>query len=262
MPELPDLQIFSNNLKKKISNKKIVSVEVFNKSKLNVDTSVVKSKLLETRIVDIVREGKELYFQLENKDVFSVHLMLNGKFDICSSGEIPGIKYKILSIGFEDEQALVVSDFQGLCKVTFSPTVTDVPDALGESFTFEYLLKAVDDNRRKNVKAFLINQDIIKGIGNAYADEILWKANISPESTVGKIPEQNLKSLFDAISYILKDAIVNIEKISPDIISGEERSFLKVHNSKRKQTDEGEEILIKKIASKTTYYTEKQQLFK
>lgn len=262
MPELPDLQIFSKNLKKKVSNKKIVSAEVFNKSKLNVDASVVKSKLLETKIVDIVREGKELYFQLENNDVFSVHLMLNGKFDICDSHEVPNIKYKILSISFEDEQALVVADFQGLCKVTFNPTMTDVPDALGETFTFEYLLNAVNNNRRKNIKAFLINQDIIKGIGNAYADEILWKANISPESTVGKIPEENLKELFDAISYILKDAIVNIEKISPDIISGEERSFLKVHNSKKKQTDEGEEILIKKIASKTTYYTEKQQLFK
>lgn len=262
MPELPDLQIFSKNLKKKVSNKKIVSAEVFNKSKLNVDASVVKSKLLETKIVDIVREGKELYFQLENNDVFSVHLMLNGEFDICDSHEVPNIKYKILSISFEDEQALVVADFQGLCKVTFNPTMTDVPDALGETFTFEYLLNAVNNNRRKNIKVFLINQDIIKGIGNAYADEILWKANISPESTVGKIPEENLKELFDAISYILKDAIVNIEKISPDIISGEERSFLKVHNSKKKQTDEGEEILIKKIASKTTYYTEKQQLFK
>lgn len=262
MPELPDLQIFSNNLKKKISDKKIVSVEVFNKSKLNVDTSVVKSKLLETKIVDIVREGKELYFQLENNDVFSVHLMLNGKFDICALSEISNIKYKILSMSFEDEQALVVSDFQGLCKITFNPTVTDVPDALGESFTFEYLLKTVKDNQRKNVKAFLINQDIIKGIGNAYADEILWKADISPESTVGKIPEENLRLLFDAISHVLKDAIVNIENISPDIISGEERSFLKVHNPKKKQTDEGEEILIKKIASKTTYYTEKQQLFK
>lgn len=262
MPELPDLQIFSKNLKKKVSDKKIVSVEVFNKSKLNVDASVVKSKLLDTKIVDIVREGKELYFQLENNDVFSVHLMLNGKFDICDSNEIPNIKYKILSIGFEDEQALVVADFQGLCKVTFNPTMTDVPDALGETFTFEYLLNAVDNNRRKNIKAFLINQDIIKGIGNAYADEILWKANISPESTAGKIPKENLKELFDAISYVLRDAIVNIEKITPDIISGEERSFLKVHNSKKKQTDEGEEILIKKIASKTTYYTEKQQLFK
>ena len=167
-----------------------------------------------------------------------------------------------MSISFEDEQALVISDFQGLCKITFNPIKTNVPDALGEAFDFEYLRNQVNNNRRKNVKAFLIDQNIVKGIGNAYADEILWKANISPESTVGKIPEANLKELFNAISYILKDAIVNIENISPEIISGEERSFLKVHNSQKKYTDEGDEILIKKIASKITYYTEKQQLFK
>lgn len=262
MPELPDLQVFAKNLKSKITNKKIVSVEVLNKSKLNTDADIVESELLETRIVDIVRKGKELFFQLENNNVFSVHLMLNGKFHICDLSEISNIKYKIISIGFEDEQALVVSDFQELCKVNFNPTITDVPDALGESFTFKYLLDTVKNNGRKNIKAFLINQNIIKGIGNAYADEILWKANISPESVAGKIPEEKLKDLYDAILYILEDAIVNIEKISPDIISGEERSFLKVHNSKKRYTDEGEKILIKKIASKTTYYVEKQQLFK
>ena len=262
MPELPDLQVFSKNLKNKIANKRIIEVGYFNQAKINIDEDAVKSKLLETKIADIVREGKELYFHLANESTFSVHLMLNGKFDICALSEISNIKYKILTIGFEDAQALVISDFQGLCKVTFDPKITGAPDALSEAFTLEYFQGAINNNKKKNVKAFLINQDVVKGIGNAYADEILWKANISPESIVGKIPEAKVKELFEAILYILNDAIVNIEKICPDIISGEERSFLRVHNSKRKQTKEGEEILIKKIASKTTYYIERQQLFK
>ena len=262
MPELPDLQNFSKNLKKRISNKRITVVEVFNETKMNADINTINSILLEQKIVDIVRDGKELYFQVDNDNVFSIHLMLNGRFDICSITDTSSIKYKIISIGFEDEQALVVSDFQGLCKITFNPTVKNVPDALSNDFTLDYFLDAVNKNKRKNVKAFLINQDIIKGIGNAYADEILWEANISPESTVGKIPEENLKELFHAIIFVLKNAIDSIEKISPDIISGEERSFLKVHNSKKLQTDDGDEILIKKIASKTTYYTAKQKLFK
>ena len=261
MPELPDLQVFSKNLKKRIADKKIVAAEVFNKAKVNISADAVGAKLLDTKIVDIVREGKELYFQLENENVFSVHLMLKGQFKICSVNEISHIGYKILSISFEDEQAIVISDFQGLCKVTFNPVKINVPDALGEAFDFEYLQNQVNNNRRKNIKAFLIDQNIIKGIGNAYADEILWKADISPESTVGKIPEASLKELFDAISYVLKEAIVNIENIVPEIISGEERSFLKVHNPQKKYTDEGDKILIKKIASKTTYYTEKQKLF-
>ena len=261
MPELPDLQIFSKNLTKRIAHREIVSADVYNGSRLNVNGETVRIKLHGTNITHIVRNGKELYFQLENNEVFSVHLMLSGKFHICTWEEISGIPYKILSIGFERDETLVISDFQGMCKVTFNPAATDTPDALGETFTLPYLQNAVRRNQRKNIKAFLIDQSIVKGIGNAYADEILWKANISPKSTAGKIPEDRLTALYTAISDVLKDAIANIERISPDIISGEERSFLKVHNSSKRYTDEGDKILIEKIAAKTTYYTERQQLF-
>ncbi|MCI8286856.1 MAG: formamidopyrimidine-DNA glycosylase [Lachnospiraceae bacterium] len=261
MPELPDLQVFSKNLRKRIAHREIVSAEVLNRSRVNVDGDIVRTKLLQTRIADIVRKGKELYFQLENDETFSVHLMLSGKFHICAPEEAAGIPYKILSVGLEGEEILVISDLQSLCKVTFNPMETNTPDALGENFTFTYLLNAVRRNQRKNIKAFLIDQSIIKGIGNAYADEILWKANISPKSTAGKIPEDRLNALYTAISDVLKDAVANIERISPDIISGEERSFLRVHNFGKKYTDEGDRILIQKIAAKTTYYTERQQLF-
>lgn len=262
MPELPDLQVFSKNLRKRIANKKITSARVFHPEKVNIPSGAVEEKLLGTRIVDVLREGKELYFRLENTGVFSVHLMLSGRFDICPSEHVPDIRYKILSVGFEDGQALVVSDVQSLCRIKFDPVTGEAPDALGEAFTFEYLCRTVSSNRRKNIKAFLIDQNIVRGIGNAYADEILWKADISPESTAGKIPEADLRALFDAVSCVLRDAIVSIESISPEIISGEERSFLKVHNPRKKYTDEGEQIIIGKIASKTTYYTEKQRLFR
>ena len=76
-----------------------------------------------------------------------------------------------------------------------------------------------------------------------------------------RIPEARLTELYTAVAEVLNDAIANIERISPDIISGEERSFLKVHNSRKRVTDEGDKILVQKIAAKTTYYTERQQLF-
>ena len=260
MPELPDLQVFSKNLMKGTAHRKIVSADVFSVSRINVDGETVRTKLLRTEITDIVRDGKELYFQMGNSVVFSVHLMLSGRFQICAPGEVSGIPYKILSIGF-DEEALVLSDFQRMCKVTFNPAAANAPDALGETFTMAYLQNAVRRNQRKNIKAFLIDQSIVRGIGNAYADEILWKADISPKSTAGKIPEDRLAALYTAISDVLEDAIANIERILPDIISGEERSFLRVHNSGKKYTDEGDRILVEKIAAKTTYYTERQQLF-
>lgn len=261
MPELPDLEIFAKNLKKKVLNKTITSVEVYNIFKVNATTSVLSEKLVGTSIQNIVREGKELCFKLLNNNTFHVHLMLNGKFTVCNTNEIGKINSKIVSVHFEDDQALVVSDFKSLCKVTLNANAANAPDALSKKFTFDYFLQSIKKNARKNIKALLIDQHIIRGIGNAYADEVLWKAELSPESVSGKIPEEYLKALYDAISFVLRDAICNIEKISPDIISGEERSFLQVHNSRKKYTDSGDKILIKKVAAKTTYYTERQKLF-
>ena len=74
MPELPDLQIFSKNLTKRIAHREIVSADVYNGSRLNVNGETVRIKLHGTNITHIVRNGKELYFQLENNEVFSVHL--------------------------------------------------------------------------------------------------------------------------------------------------------------------------------------------
>lgn len=113
-----------------------------------------------------------------------------------------------------------------------------------------------------NIKAFLINQKVVKGIGNAYVDEILWHARVSPHSKVGKIPEEVMVGLYNAINIVLKEAIVSIKAIAPDIISGEERSFLQVHNKSKKQTETGFPIIVERIASKTTYFTEEQIFYR
>lgn len=262
MPELPDLQVFSKNLFLKIGNKEIQQVNIYNTKKINWSKDEIVSVWSNKKISSISRIGKELYFHSNADDVFSVHLMLKGMFNICAADSINSIKYKIMNLVFNDNTSLIISDPQGLCKVTFSPEMTDVPDALSLDFSYDYFLQCIRKNSRKNIKALLINQDIIKGIGNAYADEILWAANISPESTVGKIPEEYLQKLYLSIREVLENAIFTIDKIAPGIINGEERSFLKIHNPEKQFTDAGDKIIVKKVASKTTYCTEKQILFK
>jgi formamidopyrimidine-DNA glycosylase len=261
MPELPDLCVFSENLKKKILRKTITGVTVFNTRSINTP-AFFSEKLTGTTVQDIVREGKELHFLLANQNSFGVHLMLHGRFDIADRDDVQRINAKIAALCFDDAESLVISDFQGLCKVTLNPKPSGTPDALSDTFTFEYFLSQIRKKKSENIKALLIDQHIVRGIGNAYVDEILWKANISPESVSGKIPEERLLDLFQSIPLVLNDAIRNIQLIAPDIISGEERSFLKVHNPRLKCTDDGDRIIVKKVASKTTYFTEKQQLFK
>lgn len=262
MPELPDLQVFSKNIFSRVGNKTIREIAVYDKKKVNMPLAEIESAWVQKQIADITRIGKELYFHSTADGLFSVHLMLKGGFQICNANILNDVKFRIFSLTFCDDSALVISDPQRLAKVTFNPEDSVVPDALGESFSYDYFLDAVKRNARKNIKAFLIDQDIVKGIGNAYADEILWSANVSPESMTGKISEDYLLKIYNAIKEVLENAIESIVLLSPDIISGEERRFLKVHNPDREFTEDGDKILIKKIASKTTYYTEKQILFK
>ena len=260
MPELPDLHIYAENLKKRILDTRIESVSIFNPRKIDRPGSLSEA-LTGTSIRDITRNGKELFFSLQNGSSLSVHLMLNGKMSIVDRSEAEAISGKMAGICFEDARMLVIADWQGLCKISLNPKIPNIPDALSETFTLEYFLGVLKKNSLKNIKAVLIDQHVVRGIGNAYVDEILWKAGISPESIAGKIPEENAGELYRAISAVLRDAIEQIQKIAPDIISGEERSFLRVHNPRKKFTDDGDKIIVKQVATKTTYFTEKQRLF-
>jgi len=142
-----------------------------------------------------------------------------------------------------------------------NPIVKDSPDALSDEVDYQFLKEKLS-RKRTNVKTFLLDQNIIRGIGNAYADEILWESRIHPESVCNKIPDNKIKILANDIKSVLEDAVEQILKINPDIISGEERSFLKIHNSKKKESPTGAKIHNKMLNSRITYFTDEQELYK
>ena len=257
MPELPDLEIFKDNIFSKLILKKLIDVKVFHPMKVNMPQQLLSEELVGRELLSINRIGKEMFFDFADSHVISVHLMLNGETSIVSPSSVDEIKFKILSLNFE-QQTVVFSDRGGLCTIKYRPIVNGVPDAFDQEFTLEYFLSKARKKALTNIKAFLIDQHIVKGIGNAYADEILWTARISPKVLVGRIPQERMADLYHAINPVLKEAIRSIKSICPDIISGEERSFLKVHNKNRKETETGFPIKVERIASKITYFTDEQ----
>jgi len=265
MPELPDLEVFKGNVYKRLSSKKLVDVKVYNFQKVTTPQEIFNEELKGRELVKIDRFGKELLFDFGEEKVVAAHLMLSGTISILDkvngeSNAIDNIKFKIFSFNFENEK-VVFSDIGSLCTIKYKPALGGTPDAFGEDFTLEYFLSIAKKKARTNVKAFLIDQKVVKGIGNAYVDEILWQARVSPHSKVGKIPEEVLVELYHVIREVLQKAVVSIREIAPDIISGEERSFLQVHTKKKKQTETGYPIIVERIASKITYYTEEQVLY-
>lgn len=256
MPELPDLNVFARNLDKKLAGKKIEKIEVRNKSKLKTTVSELKKEIEGSKLKKIYREGKELHFEFSNGNILGMHLMLNGSLHLEENQ-----KSTIVEMHFDDDDVLVLTDYQGVANIALNPVVKDSPDALSDEVNYTFIKEKLS-KKRTNIKTFLLDQNIIRGIGNAYADEILWESKIHPESVCNKIPDEKIKALAKDIKSVLKDAEKQILKISPDIISGEERSFLKIHNSKKKESPSGAKIHNKMLSSRITYYTDEQVLYK
>lgn len=258
MPELPDLNVFSKNLDKKLTGKKVKKIEVENKSRLKIPVSELKKEIEGSKLKKVYREGKELHFEFSNGNVLGLHLMLHGNLHLFEKRNEK--KNTIIEIHFEDGTGLGLTDYQGAAHATLNPVIKDSPDALSKEVNYQFLKEKLS-KKRTNIKTFLLDQNMIRGIGNAYADEILWEAGISPLSVCNKIPDNKIKDLAKTIQPVLKDAEKQIVKIHPDLISGEERSFLKIHNSKKKESPTGEKIHSKVVNSRITYYTDEQILY-
>lgn len=257
MPELPDLQAFSNNLTKIFKGKKLDKIEVTVDKKLNIPVKQLQDTLNGHEVEKFVREGKELHILFKGGHTLGLHLMLHGQLAVLKANNEPP-KNQIINLVFHDGTILALTDFQKAATPTLDPKKSDVPDALDAD---EHYLSGKFNKTKTPVKAVLMDQKIIRGIGNAYADEILWDARISPFSTANKIPNDKVSILARSIKKVLGDAEKQILKINPDIISGEERDFMEVHNHKKKQTSTGAVIHQKELSSRKTYYTDEQELY-
>jgi formamidopyrimidine-DNA glycosylase len=259
MPELPDLQVFSRNLNKKLAGKIVQKISVFG-VKVNVSKTKLKKELEGKKLVKVYREGKELRFAFQNKAILGIHLMLRGKL-FWFEDKSPH-KHTLLEIIFDGKgkkQGLALTDFQRKANITLNPVVSEIPDALSKEANLAFWKKRLQS--KAAIKNLLLDQHVVRGIGNAYADEILWDAKISPFSVAGKLPPAKVKALANSVKRVLVKAEKQISKAEPDIIGGEIRDFLKVHNSKQKKSPGGA-VIKKTEGARKTYYTDEQELFK
>lgn len=255
MPELPDLQVFAKNLDKKLAGKTLKRVTVHKAPKLNVTHQELQDTLHGQKLSQVYRDGKELYFKFDKGDILALHLMLHGKLYLFEGKSDQ--KYPIIELLFTDDTGLLLTDFQGIAAPTLNPGEKEAPDA--DSADLDYLKQKLGKTKTI-VKTVLLDQKVIRGIGNAYADEILWDARISPFPLSNKLPGDKVKDLLKSIRSVLKHAEEEIIKANPDIIAGEIRDFMLIHNAKKKQSPTGAPILIKE-ASRKTYYTEEQEMY-
>ncbi len=255
MPELPDIEVFSRNLKRIFGGKKIRKVKVVNGKKLK-DKPAELSKAIEgKKLLDIYRSGKEMRFRFEGNLIIGLHLMLTG--DIRSFKKKNEWKSTIVEFYFQDDTGIALTDRMKNANVKLNPVDKEGIDALDINYKSLKQILA----RKANIKNVLLDQDSIRGIGNGYSDEILWKTRISPFSTASAIPDDKIKELAKNIKQVLKSAITKISKKYPDLIQGEIRDFMEIHTKKQTHSPTGAPIKLADRGMLKTYYTDEQVLY-
>lgn len=259
MPELPDLQVIGKNLEKSLALEKVQKVILHKTKKIKTPQDDFTTAFEGSSVRSISRDGKELVFSFKNGNRLAIHLMREGRFALEDEEKIA--RFKILELIFESGKYLALTDFMKQATARINPPEETVPDATSDEFTLGYLEDRLAKRRNATIKAFLVDQKNVRGIGNAYADEILWAARIAPQSKCGTIPEEVIGSLHREIGKVLARAEEQIRDADPNLVSGEIRDFLVVHRKDRSETPTGAKIIKGKVGGKSTYYTDEQELF-
>jgi formamidopyrimidine-DNA glycosylase len=241
MPELPEVEALARDLEGRLRDRAIVRVDIVAFSCLKTYDPPVTA--LSGGLVDgVSRHGKFL-----DIDVSGTHLVLH----LAKAGwvrwkdEVPelparpnaksplaarivldnGSGLDITEAGTRKSLALYVvrdaGDVPGIARLG--------PDPLDDAFTSSLLHEILTKAGRAQIKGVLRNQGTIAGIGNAYSDELLHAARLSPFKPANSLTDEELQTLYDAIRTVLADAVKRSSGLPASELKGEKKSTMSVH---------------------------------
>lgn len=266
MPEIAEVETVRNTLKLKILNKKIKTVKVIYSKMIETNLEEFNKILINNQFIDIKRIGKYLLFELDNYYLIS-HLRMEGKYFIKNSNE-EIVKHEHIIISFEDgtdlryhdtrkfgRMALVKKDelnnYEGIKKQGYEP--------FNNALTKEYLLDKLK-NKTLPIKTILLDQTIISGLGNIYADEVLFDAKVNPLQKGKELNSKQLEKIITSskkiITHAIKEGGTTIKSYTSSLgVTGRFQQYLCVHKR------ENEPCLICKtpikrikVNGRSTYY--------
>jgi len=267
MPELPDVESFKKCLNKKALNKKIKDISFGSKASkiLKNSKSYFKDHVVEKKFSDVERHGKHLFIGIgsgKKNKILEMHFGMTGFLDFYTEksekeSEHPRVVFKIFQRGklVYDCQRLL-----GELKVVDSKEEYLKKHNIGKDaldFREEEFVELMGQKNGK-VKPALMSQKDIAGIGNIYADEILFHSKIHPEKEVSDIKEKDLKKLHKNMVKVLKKAIeknANIENLPSSWIIPKRHT----KNTKCPRKNCKGNIKSVKVNSRTSFYCPKCQ---
>ena len=208
MPELPEVETVKQGLRPKLAGRRILGVEVLRAGAVNaLPVAAFRRGLVGNRILGVERRGKYLLFPLEDGRYMVVHLRMTGVL-LWNGRDVP---YVTARFSLEGGKSLVFQDRRGLGKLWLVADPAEVVGGLGpEPLEPEFTLEAFRQRLKKRsapIKAILLDQHFLAGMGNMYADEALFQAKLHPLRAANALSRKEAARLYAAMRDILTEAI-------------------------------------------------------
>ncbi len=213
MPELPEVETIRRDLRPSLLAARLEDLEVRLPKLLRPGVQDFRERLLGAKLRDIRRRGKLLIFDF-GKNLMLVHLGLTGALIYRQKETGDGYPPHTHLIFSFDQGWVFYADLRqfGWLEALPADRLKDHPfysslgpDALGLSWeTFQRRLAG----RRRQIKALLLDQKVIAGLGNIYTDEALFRAGVHPRRSAASLSEEELRRLYEVLQEILERALV------------------------------------------------------
>ena len=266
MPEIAEVETVKNTLKNMVLNKKIQSVNVIYDKMVESNIDDFQKILLGKKIIDIKRIGKWLIFDLEDYYLLS-HLRMEGKFFVKNTNEQIN-KHEHIIISFTDKTDLRYHDTRkfGRMKLIKKEELENTPEIqkqgiepISHDLTADYIYIKIH-SKKLPIKTILLDQTIISGLGNIYADEVLFASQINPLKKGNEVTLDECEKIKNSSKRIITEAIkyggTTIKSYTSSLgVTGRFQQFLMVH--KRENADClicHTKIKRIKVGGRSTYY--------
>jgi formamidopyrimidine-DNA glycosylase len=218
MPELPEVETVARGLQKAVAGRRILSITI-GKSDFIDNAADIERELPGRIIREVRRYGKFLLLRLtaaekagqqDDESALLVHLGMTGMLRPRPVSE-PQLKHTHVVMSLDDGRELRFIDARRFGRIAYLAKEVLQKELL--RFGADPLEVGLEEfqqrmDRRARVKALLLDQRVLRGVGNIYADESLWKAKIHPAHLGARLSPAQMKELYRALQDILKKAIV------------------------------------------------------
>lgn len=213
MPELPEVETTRRGVAPHVTGRRIAAVHVYD-ARLRWPVPASLPKIVSgRRIRAIDRRSKYLLFRLDPAGTLLVHLGMTGSLRVYSRGRAPPRRlHDHVDIALDDGVLMRYHDPRRFGAMLWlaedaHPLLAELgPEPLDRSFTADYLYTRTR-GRRASIKVTLMDNRVVVGVGNIYANESLFRAGIRPSTPAGRLSRARLSRLVDAVREVLAEAI-------------------------------------------------------